>query len=89
LGCGVAHTWIELGTAIFAALNLEPNIQFIPMPEHLRGKYQYRTCATISKLRASGYTEPLTPLADAVRDYVVNYLVANARLGDESLGAAV
>ncbi len=88
LGSGVPHTWLELGTAIFAALDLEPNIHFIPMPEHLRGKYQYRTCATISKLRATGYDEALTPLADAVRDYVVNYLVPNARLGDETLGEA-
>lgn len=88
LGSGVAHTWLELGTAIFEALDMEPNIQFIPMPEHLRGKYQYRTCATISKLRATGYDEALTPLKDAVRDYVVNYLVPNARLGDEAAGGA-
>jgi ADP-L-glycero-D-manno-heptose 6-epimerase len=83
LGSGVAHTWLELGRAIFAALGMEPNISFIPMPEHLRGKYQYRTCATIDKLRGAGYDDPPTPLAEAVRDYVVNYLLRDARLGDE------
>jgi ADP-L-glycero-D-manno-heptose 6-epimerase len=88
LGSGVAHTWLELGNAIFAALDMEPNIHFIPMPEHLRPKYQYRTCATIDKLRATGYSQPLTPLAHAVRDYVVNYLSPNLRLGDEKPEAA-
>jgi len=85
LGSGLAQTWLELGTAIFRAMHLEPNISFIPMPQHLRGKYQYRTCATIDKLRGVGYTEPLTPLAESVRDYVQNYLALDRRLGDESL----
>jgi ADP-L-glycero-D-manno-heptose 6-epimerase len=58
-------------------------IDFIEMPEQLRGKYQYFTCADISKLRAAGYTQEITPLADAVKDYVQNYLVPERRLGDE------
>lgn len=85
LGSGTPHTWLDLAHAIFAALDREPNIEFIPMPDHLRGKYQYRTCATIDKLRAAGYEPPLTPLAEAVADYVRNYLLKDRRLGDESL----
>ncbi len=85
LGSGHAHTWLELGRAIFAALDREPNIEFIPMPEQLRGKYQYRTCATIDKLRLAGYAAPITPLADSVADYIRNYLNHDRRLGDESL----
>lgn len=85
LGSGTPHTWLDLAHGIFAALDREPVIEFIPMPEHLRGKYQYRTCATIAKLRAAGYDRPLTPLADAVADYVRNYLVKDRRLGDERL----
>ncbi|MCX6586171.1 MAG: ADP-glyceromanno-heptose 6-epimerase [Acidobacteria bacterium] len=85
LGSGHAHTWLDLGRAIFAALDLEPNIEFIPMPEQLRGKYQYRTCATIDKLRRAGYAAPITPLADSVADYIRNYLNHDRRLGDESL----
>jgi ADP-L-glycero-D-manno-heptose 6-epimerase len=65
------------------ALKREPRIEFIEMPEHLREKYQYFTCANIAKLRAAGCTEPMTPLAEAVRDYVCNYLVTGRRLGDE------
>lgn len=85
LGSGEAHTWNELVHAIFAALGREPKIEYVEMPEALREKYQYFTQADISKLRASGYRDPLIPLADSVADYVRNYLATGARLGDESL----
>ncbi len=81
LGSGEANTWITLATAIFDALGRPPKIEFIDMPEVLRGKYQYFTQADISKLRATGYDRPMTPLADAVRDYVQNHLVPDRRLG--------
>ena len=84
LGSGKAHTWIELATAIFTALGKAPNIEFIDMPEHLQSKYQYYTCADIAKLRASGFTQDITALAEAVRDYVQGYLVPDKRLGDEN-----
>ena len=84
LGSGKAHTWIELATAIFTALGKEPVIEFIDMPEHLQSKYQYYTCANIAKLRASGFTQDITALTEAVRDYVQGYLVPDKRLGDEN-----
>jgi ADP-L-glycero-D-manno-heptose 6-epimerase len=84
LGSGKAHTWIELATAIFTALGKEPVIEFIDMPEHLQSKYQYYTCADIAKLRASGFTQDITALTEAVRDYVQGYLVPDKRLGDEN-----
>ncbi len=83
LGSGKAHTWVELATAIFTALGKEPNIEFIDMPEHLQSKYQYYTCADIAKLRGSGFSTEITPLAESVRDYVQGYLVPDKRLGDE------
>ena len=83
IGSGIANTWLTLGTAIFDALDLPPQIDFIDMPETLRGKYQYFTCADIKMLRASGFTQPMTGLEDAVRDYVRNYLQKGQRLGDE------
>jgi ADP-L-glycero-D-manno-heptose 6-epimerase len=85
LGSGKAHTWLQLVNAIFAALDKKPQIDFIDMPAHLQSKYQYYTCAEIAKLRESGYSTEITPLADAVRDYVVNYLVPGKHLGDEQL----
>ena len=83
VGSGEAHTWNELARAIFAALGREPRIEYIGMPEELQGKYQYFTQADIGKLRAAGFAKSITPLADAVRDYVKNYLVPGRRLGNE------
>lgn len=82
LGSGEAHTWIELTNAIFAALDLNPNIEFVDMPATLQPKYQYYTCADIAKLRDTGYSAKLTPLNDSVADYVKNYLVTGKLLGD-------
>jgi ADP-L-glycero-D-manno-heptose 6-epimerase len=82
LGSGEANTWLALTRALFSALGRDPQIEFIPMPEALRGKYQYFTRADIGKLRAAGYARPVTPLAEAVRDYVQGYLVPGRHLGD-------
>jgi ADP-L-glycero-D-manno-heptose 6-epimerase len=82
LGSGNANTWLTLTRAIFSALNLPPKIDFIEMPEALKGKYQYYTKADITKLRTTGYRRTMTPLEDAIRDYVQNYLATNRRLGD-------
>ena len=81
LGSGEANTWLTLTRAIFAALGRQPQIDFIPMPEVLRGTYQYFTQADIAKLRATGYKREMTPLAEAVRDYVQAYLVPGKKLG--------
>jgi ADP-L-glycero-D-manno-heptose 6-epimerase len=83
IGSGQANTWIALVKAIFASLGQSPNIKFIEMPEQLQDKYQYYTCADVTRLRNAGFTQPIMPLADAVRDYVVNYLIPDRHLGDE------
>jgi ADP-L-glycero-D-manno-heptose 6-epimerase len=75
IGSGGARTWNELACAVFAALGCEPRIEYIDMPESIREKYQYFTQADIRKLLSTGYDHPITSLEDAVRDYVVNYLV--------------
>ncbi|MFZ4763518.1 MAG: ADP-glyceromanno-heptose 6-epimerase [Roseimicrobium sp.] len=82
VGTGQAHTWLELVRAIFAALQLPPNIDFIDMPTHLREKYQYHTCADISKLRALGFQSSITALEAAVKDYVQGYMMPGKLLGD-------
>lgn len=83
LGSGQARTWNELARAVFAALGQPANISYIDLPRHLQGKYQYFTEADISRLRAAGYADEITPLEDAVADYVKNYLVPDRHLGDE------
>jgi ADP-L-glycero-D-manno-heptose 6-epimerase len=81
IGSGVTHTWNEVAGAVFAAMGKPPRIEYIEMPPAIRDQYQYFTQADIRKLCAAGYTQPLTPLTDAVRDYVVNYLVPGIPLG--------
>ncbi len=81
IGSGVARTWNDLARAVFAALGREPRIEYIDMPESIRDKYQYFTQADVHKLLASGYDSPITSLEDAVRDYVVNYLVPGRTIG--------
>ncbi|MFT4902210.1 MAG: ADP-L-glycero-D-manno-heptose 6-epimerase [Lentimonas sp.] len=83
LGSGTANTWNTLATAIFTALELEPNIRYIEMPEQLKGKYQYYTCANTGKLQATGYHSEGYSLQHAVKDYVQNYLATGKHLGQE------
>ena len=80
VGSGTAHTWLELVRPIFAAMSAPERIEFIDMPPALRDKYQYSTQARIEKLRGSGYSSPITPLAGAVTDYVANYLIPDRHL---------
>ena len=82
IGSGKANTWISLANAIFSAMAKEPQIDFIDIPESIREKYQYFTQADVSKLRDAGYEKPLTPLSEAVKDYIQNYLAKEKRLGD-------
>ena len=72
-GTGIARTWVDLVTAVFTAMGREPHIEFIDMPDHLQGKYQYFTQSETSKLRAAGYTKPFHSLEDGVREYIVDY----------------
>jgi ADP-L-glycero-D-manno-heptose 6-epimerase len=82
-GSGQERTWNDLARAIFAALGMPPRIEYVEMPDVLRGKYQYRTVADVGKLRAAGWAQPFTPLEDAVADYVRTYLVTGTVLGSE------
>ncbi len=82
VGSGMANSWLDLANSVFAALGRPANIRFIDMPDELRSKYQYYTQADITRLRAHGYTSGVTPLADAVGDYVRNYLAPGVHLGD-------
>ncbi len=77
-GTGRARSWNDLARAVFAALGREPVIEYIDMPESIREKYQYYTKSDPAKARAAGYTRDAFTLEDAVRDYVLNYLVKPA-----------
>jgi ADP-L-glycero-D-manno-heptose 6-epimerase len=80
IGSGVASTWNRLANAIFKALNREPVIEYIEMPDNLKNQYQYYSKATLTKIRNAGYTRPIAELEDTVKDYVQNYLVQDTYL---------
>jgi ADP-L-glycero-D-manno-heptose 6-epimerase len=74
IGTGEARTWNDMVKACFAAMNKEPKIEFIDMPDNLKNQYQYFTQADITKLKKTGYKKPLTTLESAIKDYIQNYL---------------
>src|SRR5829696_6906238 len=82
VGSGRMNTWNALAAAIFTALDREPNIQYIDMPENLRDRYQYHTQADLTRIREAGYAAETTPLDESVADYVRNYLIPSKHLGD-------
>ena len=78
VGTGTARSWLDLARAVFAAMDEAPAIDFIPMPEALRTKYQYETRATTAKLRSAGFAAAFQTLEAGVTDYVQNHLLPAA-----------
>jgi ADP-L-glycero-D-manno-heptose 6-epimerase len=79
LGTGEARTFVDLANAVYAALDLEPKINFIDTPANIRDKYQYFTEARMGRLRDAGYDRPFRELEDGVADYVRNFLEQDDR----------
>ncbi len=77
LGTGNARSWNDLAKAVFAAMKISPNIEYIDMPLHLIGQYQYYTQADMSKLSNTGIYLQFTSLEDSISDYVNNHLRKN------------
>jgi ADP-L-glycero-D-manno-heptose 6-epimerase len=75
LGTGKARTWNDLIRAVFAAMGLPPRIDYIEMPEAIRGQYQYFTEAKMEKLRSAGCPVSFRPLEESVADYVGSHLL--------------
>ncbi len=74
VGTGAARSFRDMMLAAFNALGTSPNIQYIDMPEQIRGSYQYFTESKVDRLRAAGYNGGFTALEDAVDTYVKDFL---------------
>jgi ADP-L-glycero-D-manno-heptose 6-epimerase len=74
VGTGAARSFKDMMLAAFGALGASPNIQYIDMPEQIRGSYQYFTQSEVDRLRAAGYNGGFTKLEDAVELYVKGFL---------------
>ncbi len=74
VGTGTARSFKDLMLSAYAALGTKPNIQYIDMPEQIRGSYQYFTQSEVDRLRHAGYNGGFTALEDAVDAYVKGFL---------------
>ncbi len=74
LGTGLARTYADLVHAVCVAQGVDPQIEFVPMPERLIGQYQSFTEAPMSRLRAAGFTQTFTPLETGVARYIKDFL---------------
>lgn len=82
IGSGRAETWNALAEAAFSAMDIKNNIIYIDMPETLKGRYQNYTKAEMQKLYSLGYDKSASSLKEAVKDYILNYLVPGKNLGE-------
>jgi ADP-L-glycero-D-manno-heptose 6-epimerase len=74
VGTGKARSFRDLMTAAYAAFGAKPNIEYIDMPEAIRGSYQYFTEADVDRLQRAGYNGGFIALEDAVETYVKSFL---------------
>ena len=75
MGTGKARSFDDLLKATFKAMGQTENIEYIPMPEHLRGQYQYFTEAKMDKFNSVFPEFKFTDLEVAVEDYVKEHLM--------------
>src|ERR1700704_6109781 len=70
VGTGTARSFKDLMLSAYAALGAAPNIQYVDMPEQIRGSYQYFTQSDVDRLQRAGYNGGFTGLGNAVETYV-------------------
>jgi ADP-L-glycero-D-manno-heptose 6-epimerase len=80
IGTGKASSWNDLAKAVCTALGKAPSISYVDMPADLKGKYQSFTEADIQKTAQTlGAQFRITPIEQAVHEYVQHFLVKDAR----------
>jgi len=79
IGTGKARSFADLAKAVFKALGITPNIEYIEMPENLRDQYQYYTQAEMGKLFNILSDTKFNSLEEGVADYVNVHLVKEDR----------
>jgi len=76
-GTGKARSFLDLARAVFAAMDREPDIHFVPTPDAIRRHYQYFTEADMAKARAAGFAQNPVSLEDGVARYVREFLLTD------------
>lgn len=81
IGSGKATSWFDMAKYTFESMGKNTDIKYSSLPEELKEKYQYYTCANISKLRAAGYQNSILSMEEAVHRYVTKHLIPDRRMG--------
>ena len=68
-GTGNAEPFSEVAKAVIKHHG-RGEVEEIPFPEHLKGRYQAFTQADLTKLRAAGYTSAFKSVAEGVAEYM-------------------
>ena len=82
VGTGTSRSFNDIARIVIELLG-RGQIQYVPFPESLRGKYQSFTESDITQLRAIGYDAPMTSLEQGTRE-----LVEQAGLASENVTTA-
>jgi ADP-L-glycero-D-manno-heptose 6-epimerase len=70
VGTGRARSFRDLAIAVFDAVGASPRIEYVDMPERLRGRYQYFTQANTTRLLANNLAPNFQSLEEGVTRYV-------------------
>ncbi len=79
VGTGVAHTFNQLAQAILEGVGKKANIEYFPMPEEIRDRYQYYTQADMTRLYGIGFPKYEDKFQEYVEKYVSCYLMQGQR----------
>lgn len=82
MGTGKERSFKDLVLATFKAMGKDASIEYIDMPEAIRGQYQYFTQAKMDKFSQLLPSFQFHSLEEAVKDYVCNYLSQNKNYAD-------
>jgi ADP-L-glycero-D-manno-heptose 6-epimerase len=77
-GTGKARSFADIASTL-QSLHGSGEIESIPFPEDLRGKYQEFTEAGLDKLRAAGYSKEFMSLEEGVQQYYEQLSATNGR----------
>jgi ADP-L-glycero-D-manno-heptose 6-epimerase len=69
LGTGRSQPFKDVAHAVID-WHKRGKVEYIPFPEHLKGRYQSFTEADISALRAAGYQAPFKTVEEGVKEYM-------------------
>ncbi|MGE3318948.1 MAG: ADP-glyceromanno-heptose 6-epimerase [Candidatus Berkiella sp.] len=69
VGTGKSQSFNDVAKAV-VAWHQKGHIEYIPFPEHLKGRYQSFTEADITRLREAGYTQAFKTVEEGVKLYL-------------------